>query len=259
MRISRISPAAFALFFIVQFLFARPVLCDIAGVEVELAPALPAHARVEPGEDIFYYSTLPDGAEWAVFPGVLGATDGVKIRGLAEGEGWLCGRNGGRVAIIRLTVKKLTPTDHEILVGLRRELSGSNTYKNQLEKADARLRDARTKMNMFPARFTDYEIRAKPAREKCDVSLNILLDNLPRLRRALSALEDSLESHAETAASLKPPTSKSGRGTPKILLPPGYSIGRYVVYPEALPIYGAGDWTRIVGFELDKRMKLEPG
>ncbi len=243
----------------VLFIASIPICESSEEDSKTLVPILPTYVRCEPGEDIYFYTLLEENAEWAVFPGTLGEVSNGKFRGAVEGNGWLCGKSGGNAAIAKVTVKKLTPEDNELITRLRSELSGSNEFKNLLEQSEKALMAARSKMHGFQARFTDLEIKAKTASSECDSEFASVLSQLSNLSGASLNLNRALLEHAELAESLKIPIPKRKRIRPKLVIPTGFVIGRLFVYPEPIFIYDSKDWQAIAEFELENRVKLESG
>lgn len=249
------------LFFAAAFfvLFSECLQADEDTKSKRIVPVLPAHIMCEPDEDIFFYSQLGDEALWALFPASLGAVSGGKIRGGTEGNGWLCGKSGGKISIARVTIKKLTPADSEIITGLRRELTGSNVFKNHYDAAEKEIILARSKMHGFQSRFTDLDIRAKALRGKCGSEFEVVLSRLTALSSATVKLKLALRAHSDLARDLRMPETSRKTANPKLALPPGYIIGKLIIYPDEVLIYDLGDWEKLTKFEIENRVKLEPG
>ncbi|MCD6120070.1 hypothetical protein J7K50_09585 [bacterium] len=221
-----------------------------------LRPILPAEIRCEIGEEISFFSMLDDDAVWQVFPSELGTISNGKFRGAVEGDGFLCGKDKNSCSIAGVSVADLTPSDHDILVGLRRELAKTNLFKNHFEAADKKLRDARFQRKAMETGCVDYEIRLAPALREYERSIDELERSIADFERTRSELDDALTSYSKLVLRLKPDYAKESGDLSRVILPPGFSLGALIVYPDAIFIGEYSDWLDVLEFERANRDRL---
>jgi len=221
-----------------------------------LRPILPAEIRCEIGEEIIFFSLLDDDAVWQVFPSKLGTISNGKFIGAVEGDGFLCGKDKNSCSIAGVSVADLTPSDHDILVGLRRELAKTNLFRNHLEAADKKLRDARFQRKAMETGCVDYEIRLAPALREYERSIDELGRSINDFERTRSELDDALTSYSKLVLRLKPDYAKESGDLSRVILPPGFSLGALIIYPDAIFIGEYSDWLAVLEFERANRDRL---
>lgn len=159
-----------------------------------LVPTLPTIVRAEVGEYIQCFSGLPESARWEIYPADLGTFLEGSFLGETLGIGWLVGIDGDSVSLVSVSVEELTPSDHDILVGLRSELKDLNLYRNHLATTSETFRLAVDKLAHIRVRYADADISISSKLFQCEKAFESFAEKAGLLETArrnfLSAIDD---------------------------------------------------------------------
>ncbi|MEP0813287.1 MAG: hypothetical protein HRF49_01300 [bacterium] len=224
-----------------------------SGDGLSLTPVLPAKIRCEPGEYISFWSLLGAGANWTVYPPELGEIAGGAFRGDAPGDGFILGRDGDNAAVASVKVEILTPSDHDILVGIRNELTNHNLFINHMRDSSAAFDRANAKAAALTGDYTDLEVRIAAARLDCDEAYNLLLIAIESYKTDRKTLFELLDEYATISPpGFKKPAPEDKGKSPTVILPSGFvSDGGIVVWPEPVALYTWDDWLDFASLKMD--------